>query len=229
MSDKPFVPTPNKNVPQIGEPVADLGSLLTVTKSLKQGLESLGGYRGDMASRAVTFIDLVGLGLVPGTTFNMETGTGAGGVATVVNLDQEVAARKAGDQNLQVGLDTEEAERIAADADEATTRAAADGVLADDINTEEAARIAADGALQGEIDAEETTRAAVDVDLQNQINALAIPVVTFAGLPAGVVGRDAVVTDATVNTWGAAVTVGGGAMVVKVWWTGAAWTVLGRA
>ena len=158
MSDRPFVPTANKNVPQVQEPVADLGSLLTTVKSLKQGVESLGGYRGEMVSRAVTFTDLVVLGVVPPTTFNKTTGVGTGGFATNVDLQ------------------------------------------------------------------------AADANLQNQINALQTPVVTFAGLPASpTVGRDAVVTDATVNTWGAAVTVGGGAMVVKVWWTGAAWTVLGRA
>lgn len=68
MSDRPFILTSNKNVPQVQEPVADLGSLLTTVKSLKQGVESLGGYRGELPGRAVTFNDLTGLGLIPPTS-----------------------------------------------------------------------------------------------------------------------------------------------------------------
>lgn len=54
------------------------------------------------------------------------------------------------------------------------------------------------------------------------------PQYTFATLPASpFVGETAVVTDATVNTWGTAVTIGGGSDIVLVWWNSAAWTVIG--
>jgi hypothetical protein len=233
VSDRPFVPTPNKNVPQVQEPVADLGSLLTTVKSLKQGVESLGGYRGEMVGRAVTFNDLVGLGLVPGTTFSSTTGTGTSGVATNTQLQaeaavraaddqEEEAARMAADQGLADGIDAEATIRAADDAAETGARAAADTVLQDDIDAESISRANADAA-------EAADRIAADTNLQNQINALQTPVVPFSGLPASpAVGFEAVVTDATVNSWGAAVTVGGGAMVVKVWWTGGVWSVLGR-
>lgn len=51
---------------------------------------------------------------------------------------------------------------------------------------------------------------------------------TFATLPATpTLGRFAVVTDSTVNTWGTAVTVGGGAITVLVWFNGVQWSVIG--
>lgn len=54
------------------------------------------------------------------------------------------------------------------------------------------------------------------------------PQYTYATLPASpFVGETAVVTDATVNTWSAAVTVGGGSDKVLAWWNGSAWTVIG--
>jgi hypothetical protein len=236
VSDAVFnTPGANPNVPQIADPVADVGALVNSVSSLKQGVDSLAGHRGGAKQRAVTFNDLVALGFIPATnTASGGPGNNPTGFATNAALNSEAKTRADDD-------DAEEAARIVADADEATTRAAADGVLANDINAEEAVRIAADTALQNDIDnesiaranadaAEATDRAAADTNLQNQINALQTPVVTYAGLPASpTVGQDAVVTDATVNTWGAAVTVGGGGMVVKVWWTGAAWSVLGRA
>jgi hypothetical protein len=53
----------NPNVPHIQRPLAELGSLATVTESLRQGVESLGGHRGGPLDRAVTLQDLVILGL----------------------------------------------------------------------------------------------------------------------------------------------------------------------
>jgi hypothetical protein len=123
--------------------------LLTTTKSLQQGVESLGGYRGGLTGRAVTFDDLIGLGLIPPTTFNTATGVGISGVPS-------------------------------------------------------------------------------GADLQAQFAALC-PVRTFAGLPPQPqLGQEAVVTDATTNTWGAVIVAGGGALQIRVWWNGAAWTVIGQ-
>lgn len=52
--------------------------------------------------------------------------------------------------------------------------------------------------------------------------------VTFAHLPsAPIVGQFAIVSDSTTNTWGAAVTVGGGGFQVLVWWNGTNFTVIG--
>jgi hypothetical protein len=60
--------TSNKNVLPIQRPLADLGALATVAEQLRQGVESLGGLRGDWLGRAVTFNDLVALGLVSEAT-----------------------------------------------------------------------------------------------------------------------------------------------------------------
>jgi hypothetical protein len=55
------------------------------------------------------------------------------------------------------------------------------------------------------------------------------PQYTFATLPASpFVGETAVVTDATVNTWGTAVTAGAGSDVVLTWWNGSNWVVIGK-
>lgn len=145
MSDRPFVLQQNNNVPHIHQPVADLGSLLTAANSLKQGVESLGGHRGLMQGRAVTFDDLVGLGLLTPITGNTTTGSVVSGVATKDDLAK-----------------------------------------------------------------------------------LVVPVLAHASLPAApVLGQEAVVIDATVNTWGASVTGGGGGFTVRVWYNGANWTVTG--
>ena len=51
---------------------------------------------------------------------------------------------------------------------------------------------------------------------------------TYATLPgAPVLGQIVVVTDAAVNTWGTAITVGLGTDKVLAWWNGSAWTVVG--
>lgn len=147
MSDRPYILSVNRNVPPVQAPVADLGSLLTTVNSLKQGVENLGGYRGSLTGRAVTFNDLVGLGLVTPITLNTSSGTVTSGVAT---------------------------------------------------------------------------NAALKAELQ-------VPVGPFAALSTTpTVGQEAVITDATVNTWGALITVGGGALTVRVWWNGTNWTVLGQ-
>lgn len=55
---------PNTNVPGIPEPVADVNSLVSVARTMRQGLQSLSGARGDVLARAVTFRDLIAAGLV---------------------------------------------------------------------------------------------------------------------------------------------------------------------
>lgn len=52
---------------------------------------------------------------------------------------------------------------------------------------------------------------------------------TFATLPASpTTGQTAVVTDSTVNTWGTAITVGGGAIPVLAFFNGTNWTVAAK-
>lgn len=234
MSDRPFnVPVANKNIPPLNDPVADVNSLVDVVKRMRQGLDSLAGYRG-ASQRAATFDDLAGLGVIgPINTATGGVGNNPSGFATNTALAgeaatrekndaAEAAARQAADQGLTDDIAAEAAARAAGDATEAGARAAADTALQADIDTESIARANADAA-------EAADRIAADNALQAQIDALETPVVSFAGLPASpAVGQDAVVLDATVNAWGAAVTIGGGSMVVKVWWNGAAWSVFGR-
>jgi len=240
VSDKAFnVPPANKNVPPINDPVADVYSLVDVTKRLKQGVDSLAGYRGGTQNRAVTFDDLVSIGVLPAHTFNTATGGAGntpGGFASQADLFGESQARKVADDTEAAARaaadDAEETARIAADAAEAAARTAADTALQDNIDDEETARIAADTAeattRAADDNAEETARIAADANLQNQITADAVPVVTFAGLPATPgIGKRSVVTDATVNTWNATISVGGGALKVLVWWNGTAWKVIG--
>lgn len=51
---------------------------------------------------------------------------------------------------------------------------------------------------------------------------------TYAGLPGSPSQGDiATITDSTVNTWGASVTVGGGSHKVLVWYNGTNWTCIG--
>lgn len=57
-------PAPNANVPQIPQPLADVGALAVAVRFLKQGMDSLAGYRGRPNDRAVTFNDLLNLGVV---------------------------------------------------------------------------------------------------------------------------------------------------------------------
>ena len=57
-------PSPNPNVPSIPQPIADVGALAVVAQALKQGVDSLAGNRGNPSDRAVTFNDLVNLGLI---------------------------------------------------------------------------------------------------------------------------------------------------------------------
>jgi hypothetical protein len=54
----------NRNVPQMPQPVADIGSLVHSAQAFKQALDSLSGYRGGPLDRAVTFQDLLDLALV---------------------------------------------------------------------------------------------------------------------------------------------------------------------
>jgi hypothetical protein len=55
---------PNPNVVGINRPIADVNSLAVSVGQIQQGMESLGGTRGDPMDRACTLNDLVKLGLV---------------------------------------------------------------------------------------------------------------------------------------------------------------------
>lgn len=55
---------PNNNVPPINNPIADLNALVVTVGQMQQGVQSLGGTRGDPMNRACTLNDLVKLGLV---------------------------------------------------------------------------------------------------------------------------------------------------------------------
>jgi hypothetical protein len=48
----------------IPQPAADFESLILTSQALAQAVEILGGARGDPLVRAVTFLDLIDLGLV---------------------------------------------------------------------------------------------------------------------------------------------------------------------
>ena len=54
----------NPNVPVINTPISNLDALTLVTSQLQEGVESLGGRRGNALDRAATLNDLVLLGLV---------------------------------------------------------------------------------------------------------------------------------------------------------------------
>lgn len=119
-------PATNSNVPQIAHPVAEAGSLVHVAESLKQGVDSLAGNRGTVFTRAVTFNDLISLGIVSRLAIDS---FGNSGFATTD------------------ALATESAERIAALGGEAAVRVAADAVLQAAISAEAATRAAADAVL----------------------------------------------------------------------------------
>lgn len=50
--------------PAIPEPVSDINSVRTATASLKEGFEILTGIRGSKLSKAITYQDLLDLGLI---------------------------------------------------------------------------------------------------------------------------------------------------------------------
>jgi hypothetical protein len=56
--------TRNPHIPHMARPLARVEALVTVTEQLRQGMESLAGDRGDSLDRAVTFNDLLKLGLI---------------------------------------------------------------------------------------------------------------------------------------------------------------------
>ena len=58
----------NPNVPPINPPLAELNSLTRSVDQIRQGVESLGGLRGNYLDRAVTLGDLVKLGVVSEVT-----------------------------------------------------------------------------------------------------------------------------------------------------------------
>lgn len=55
-----------------------------------------------------------------------------------------------------------------------------------------------------------------------------LPSHTYASLPSAEIGAMLVITDSTTNTWGAAITVGGGTDKVFAWFNGTNWTVFGK-
>ena len=81
-------------------------------------------------------------------------------------LNNEIAARKAGDIRLEAKIDQNSSDLKT----ESEERKAADKVLQDNIDAEEAARIAADTALGKRIDKEVQDRTDADTELSNRIN-----------------------------------------------------------
>jgi hypothetical protein len=61
---KPVQIKPNSNVPAIPQPQTNLSSLAQMLTYVRQGLQSLSGQTGTKTARAVTFDDLIALGLV---------------------------------------------------------------------------------------------------------------------------------------------------------------------
>ena len=70
----PKIPESNNNVPQTPNPIPDITSLAHVVIALKQGLDSLGGHRGGLLDRAVTFGDLVNIGIADTLTLQSDRG-----------------------------------------------------------------------------------------------------------------------------------------------------------
>lgn len=101
-------PAPNSNVPQIPQPLADVGALVSVAQQLKQGVDSLAGHRGNVLDRAVTFNDLINLGLVA-------TGGATSAASSPTDLKMEAAARIAGDDGLGSRITAETARAEAAE------------------------------------------------------------------------------------------------------------------
>lgn len=112
-------PGTNPNVPQIPQPVADIGALAYCVQALKQGFDSLVGFRGEQTNRAVTFNDLINYGIVAAAQ------VGAPATSTVTGLAAEEVARIAGDATNASAISTE-----------ATTRASADTTLTTHLSTE---------------------------------------------------------------------------------------------
>ena len=71
----------NPNIPTIPNPLNDLSSLATVVLQLKKAVESLGGNRGSTLDRAVTFNDMIRLGLASPQA--LMSPTGASGVTVI--------------------------------------------------------------------------------------------------------------------------------------------------
>lgn len=80
-------PTVNPNVPSVDRPLADLMALAQVTEQLRQGVQSLGGQRGGLTDRAVTFNDLTTMGITPDRFGALET--------RVTSLEQRMTALEA--------------------------------------------------------------------------------------------------------------------------------------
>lgn len=107
---------------------------------------------------------------------NADTALGSRIDSLSSSLDDEIAAREAGDTTLQENLTTETKERKAADdaiktdlATEKTERQNADASLLSSINAETTARKAADTTLQNNIDAEAKSREDADTALDEKI------------------------------------------------------------
>ena len=64
MSNTNVVLTPNPTVVQIPTPLANVGALVVAVQALKRDVDSLSGNTGALIDRAVTFQDLINLGLI---------------------------------------------------------------------------------------------------------------------------------------------------------------------
>lgn len=72
-------PAPNPNTPQSPTPQANVGALAFCVQQLKQAVDSLCGFRGKPTNRAVTFDDLVNLGIASTTVVQSNNGTVSSG------------------------------------------------------------------------------------------------------------------------------------------------------
>jgi hypothetical protein len=79
-------PAANPNIPQIPQPQASPGSLAFTAQALKQAVDSLSGFRGSPTDRAVTFNDLISLGLLSSVAAASQTGTSDVGSGTVQEI-----------------------------------------------------------------------------------------------------------------------------------------------
>lgn len=104
-------PDVNRNIPQPGRPVAELNSLTTVVTLLKQGMESLAGYRTGPLDRAVTFNDLISLGLISAVVVGSDGGkvsyATSADLAALIAGPTAYAARPSSPTNRQLAVFTD--------------------------------------------------------------------------------------------------------------------------
>lgn len=243
----PRPPRVNSNIPQIAWPNANSDSLVVVVQALKQSVDSLAGFRGGANDRAVTFGDMVSLGFVnqlkvpSAYVLSDDLSEFEGGLADIAfsgNADDLVdgtvdPARISGSYTNIDGVGTLTTGVWQADVIAVTFG----GTGADLSVTGGTSRVLTQETSGGpvtvrQLDADDlsdgvTGTGFVVRNSEPTINALKIAPATFGALTGPfALGQLAVVSDSSVNTWGATVS-GGGAFSVLAWYNGTNWTVLG--